>query len=385
MTILRKAFSVAVLVLLFGCQWMGDTYERAFGSSKAKIPELAPLNPTTSVRVLWRADVGAAEKSVFFPALERGIVYAAGRSGSIAGFEAATGNSGVRFESSGRIAAGVGAGSGLILVGTDEGEVLAFNYQGRPAWKVQIPGELLAPPQVDRDVVVVRAGNSQIYGLNAADGKQRWMYQRTTPSLSVRTHAGVVVYGGAVFAGFAGGRLVALALSNGAVGWEGVVALPRGTTELERVADVTSLPVIDRGQACAVAFQGRIACFDLVRGTQRWARDVSSIAGLAADERNLYVTDDNSAVLALEKQNGASIWRQDKLAGRTLSAPLSVGRHVVVGDIEGYVHVLSRDTGALEARLPTDGSAIAAPPLALDQSSFVVQTKGGALFAISFR
>lgn len=379
----RNALVTAAIVLLGGCQWMGDTYDSVFGSSKPKIPELAPIKPTATARILWQANVGAAEKSVFFPAVVRGVVYVAGRAGQIAGFDPATGNSVSRFEAGQRIAAGVGVGSGLILVGTDKGEVLAFNNQGRPVWQAQILGELLAPPVADQGIVVVRAGNNKIYGLNAADGKRRWVYQRAIPSLSVRTHAGLVLHRGGVFAGFAGGRLIALALPTGAVGWEGVVALPRGTTELERVTDVTSLPAIDGSQVCAVAFQGRIACFDLIRGTQRWTRDVSSVVGLTVAARYLYVTDDKSAVLALDKTNGASIWRQDKLAGRRLSAPLNVGRHVVVGDVEGYVHVLSRDSGAFEARLPTDGSAIMAPPVALDRASFLVQTEDGGVFAIT--
>ncbi|MDH3287603.1 MAG: outer membrane protein assembly factor BamB [Betaproteobacteria bacterium] len=380
---MRNALVTAAIVLLGGCQWMGDTYDSVFGSSKPKIPELAPIKPTATARILWQANVGAAEKSVFFPAVVRGVVYVAGRAGQIAGFDPATGNSVSRFEAGQRIAAGVGVGSGLILVGTDKGEVLAFNNQGRPVWQAQILGELLAPPVADQGIVVVRAGNNKIYGLNAADGKRRWVYQRAIPSLSVRTHAGLVLHRGGVFAGFAGGRLIALALPTGAVGWEGVVALPRGTTELERVTDVTSLPAIDGSQVCAVAFQGRIACFDLIRGTQRWTRDVSSVVGLTVAARYLYVTDDKSAVLALDKTNGASIWRQDKLAGRRLSAPLNVGRHVVVGDVEGYVHVLSRDSGAFEARLPTDGSAIMAPPVALDRASFLVQTEDGGVFAIT--
>jgi outer membrane protein assembly factor BamB len=143
------------------------------------------------------------------------------------------------------------------------------------------------------------------------------------------------------------------------------------------------LPAVDATQVCAVAFQGRIACFDLIRGTQRWARDVSSAAGLALDARYIYAADDKSALLALDKVNGASIWKQDKLAGRRVTAPLIIGAHVIVGDIEGYVHVVSRDNGAFEARLPTDGSAIMAPPVALDRTSFVVQTENGGIFAIA--
>jgi outer membrane protein assembly factor BamB len=375
----------AAAFVLCGCQTVGGAYDRMFGSSKPAIPELAPIKQTVTLRVLWQAAVGAADKSVFFPAVDRGVVYAAGSSGQIAGFEVETGKPVSQFTAEQTLAAGVGAGGGLILVGTEQGEVLAFNDQGRPQWKVRVLGELLAPPESEQGVVVARAGNNQIYGFSAADGKQRWLYQRTPPSLSVRTHAGVVLHRGGVFAGFAGGRLVALTLSSGAVGWENVVALPRGTTELERVADVTSLPVIDRNQVCAVAFQGRVACFDLVRGTQVWSRDVSSVAGLSIDDRYLYVTDDKSAVLAFDKAGGASIWHQDKLAGRVLSAPLGVGNHVVAGDIQGQVHVLARDTGALEGRLATDGSAIAAPPVALGRGRFLVQTRNGGLFAIGIQ
>jgi len=205
------------------------------------------------------------------------------------------------------------------------------------------------------------------------------------PSLSVRSNTGVVLQRGGVFAGFPGGRLVALALRSGNIGWEGIVALPRGATELERVADITSLPVIDAPRICAVAFQGRVACFDVQRGSLLWARDASSIAGIALDARHLYYTDDRSAVLALDKTNGASVWRQDKLTDRSVSAPLALGRHVVVGDFEGYVHLLSAEDGSFAARIATDGTAISAPPVALSSSSFLVQTRDGGVFAISVR
>jgi outer membrane protein assembly factor BamB len=243
----------------------------------------------------------------------------------------------------------------------------------------------LAPPESQDGTVVARTGDGRIHGLDVASGKPKWEYQRTTPALSLRTHAGLVIERGAVFVGFPGGRLVGISLANGNVGWEAVVALPRGATELERVADITSLPVIDGLRICAVAFQGRVACFDNTRGTLIWARDVSSIAGLGVDERNVYVTDDKSAVLGLDKSGGASLWRQDKLAWRNVSAPLGIGRYVAVGDFEGYVHLLSREDGSFAARIATDGSAINAPPVALDSTSFLVQTRNGGVFAITIQ
>lgn len=389
---LDRSAACAVLLLILtgsGCQTITSTvtstYDRIFSRSATpqKPAELVAIKPSISPKILWRGNVGSADKQVFSPAVVGNVVYATGVSGQITGFDAASGKQTMRIEAGQRISGGVGAGGGQVLVGTSKGEILAFNRDGKPQWKAQLSGEVLAPPQVAEGVVIARTSDSRIFGLDVADGKRKWIYQRTMPALSVRNHAGVVVHRGAVFSGFPGGRMVAVALATGSVGWEAIVAVPRGTTELERVADITSLPVVDDRQACAVAFQGRIACFEVSGGTSIWARDLSSIAGMAADSRNLYITDDKNAVLALDKANGASLWKQDKLAGRGVTGPLVFGRHVVVGDFEGYVHFLSREDGAFAARIATDGSAIIAPPVALDMSSFVVQTRAGGVFAIT--
>jgi outer membrane protein assembly factor BamB len=378
------ALAAVAPLVLGGCETLGGAYDRLLGGRPARKPaELVPIQPSAALKIRWQANVGPAEKSVFFPALAGNVLYAAGAAGSVSGFDAASGALVVRLEAGGRISGGVGAGAGLVVLGTPRGEVLALGRDGKLLWKAQVASEVLAPPAVAGGLVVVRSGDGRLYGLDVVDGKRRWLYQRTLPPLSVRAHAGLVIHRGGVFAGFAGGRLVALALENGHLVWEGVVALPRGATELERIADVTSLPAFDERQVCAVAFQGRLACFELESGTLLWTRDVSSIAGLALDSRYLYVTDERSAVIALDKTNGASIWRQDKLAGRGVGAPLPLGRFVVVGDAEGYVHLISREDGAFAARIATDGSAIAAPPLALDASSFVVQTRNGGVFAIA--
>ena len=372
------------MVLTAGCQTVVSTYDRFFGARPVQKPaELPELRPTVSPRILWQGTVGAAEKSILSPGVSGNVVYAVGSSGQLAGFEAASGRQAMRIDVGQRVSGGVGTGGALILVGTPKGEVLAFDASGKPVWKAQLSGEVLAPPRAADGLVVARAGDGRIYGLNAADGKRRWLYQRSTPALTVRSHAGVNVQRGTVFAGFPGGRLAAIAIANGDVAWESAVALPRGTTELERVADVASLPLVDETRACAVAFQGRIACFDATTGSSIWARDLSSIAGMSTDGRAFYVTDDKDAVIALDKANGASLWRQDKLARRLVSGSLVFGRFVVVGDFEGYVHFLQREDGSFAGRIATDGSPIIAAPVALDLTSFVVQTQKGGVFAIT--
>ena len=369
----KSLAALAVLALLASCS----------SSPVQKPAELVPITPTAVLKVLWQGSVNSAGNNVYYPEASGNVVYAVGEEGGVIGFDMASGKTVASFEAGQRVSGGVGIGNGLVLLGTPKGEVLAFDRDGKPIWKTQLSSEILAPPQAQDGTVVVRSGDNRIFGLDAVNGKQKWLYQRSTPSLSVRTNAGLVIQRGGVFVGFPGGRLIALSLGNGNIGWEGVVAMPRGTTELERVTDITSLPVIDGKQACAAAFQGRVACFEVARGTLLWARDVSSVAGIGADARYLYVTDDKNAVLALDRASGASIWRQDKLVGRNVSAPLALGRHVVVGDLEGYVHVLSREDGSFAARIATDGSAIGAPPLALDAKSFLVQTRDGGVFAIT--
>ena len=345
---------------------------------------LVAIQATATPRIVWQGNVGSGDKSTFFPATSGNLVYAASAAGRIVAFDATKGGSAAQFEAGQRISGGVGAGAGMILAGTPKGEVLAFDAQGKPLWKAQLSSEVLAPPVAADGVVIVRSGDGRLFGLDAADGKRRWIYQRPTQvPLTVRTHVGFVVNRGAIFAGFPGGRLVAVSSANGVVGWEGVVAIPKGATELERVSDITSLPAIDGQRVCAVAFQGRVACFDVTNGTPLWSREASSVAGLALDARYLYVTDDKNAVLAFDKAGGASIWKQDKLSGRRVSGPLAFGRFVVVGDFEGYVHLLSREDGSFAARIATDGSAISAPPIQLDLTSFLVQTRNGGVFAIT--
>lgn len=381
---MRMGLAAVVVTAAAGCTSVTNVYDRWFGSApRTKPAPLVAIQPTAQPRIVWRGDVGPAEKTVFFPAVTGNMVYAAGAAGQIAGFEVGSGKATSRINAGQRLTAGVAASGPLVLVGTGKGEVLAFDSGGKQLWKTQLPGEVLAPPAIEGSLVVVRVGDGRLYGLNATDGKQRWIYQRSTPALSLRNHAGVVLERGAVFAGFPGGRLVALAAATGNVGWDSVVALPRGATELERVADVMGLPILDGDRVCAVAYQGRVACFDTQSGTTIWARDMSSVAGMDADHRGAYITDDKNALIALDKSNGASLWKQDKLGGRRVSTPLAFGRFVVVGDFEGYVHFLSREDGSFAARIATDGSAIGAAPVALDANTFLVQTRSGGLFAIA--
>ena len=356
-----------------------------FGSRSAA-PEMAPLPALTQsikINTLWQANIGNSQQAIFGPAVAGDSVYAAASDGTITRLDAASGKQLWRVSAGERLTGGAGAGAGLVAVGSGKGEVLAFGSNGTALWKAQVSSEVLAAPQVAQDVVVVRSADGRIFGLDVKDGKRKWYYQRSTPVLTVRSPVGITISAGVVYAGFAGGKLVAINLSNGAVRWEATVALPRGTTELERVTDVIGRPAVEGREVCAVAYQGRIGCFDIANGQALWGRELSSTSGLALDARYAFVSDDKGAVHALDRSSGTSLWRQDKLSLRNLSAPLANGREIVVADIQGYVHFLSRDSGAFVGRVATDGSPVSTNPVSLPNGGFLIQTRNGGLYAFS--
>lgn len=370
---LLGGMGLLMAALLAGCS----------GDSKIKPAELTPFAATAELAERWHGSVGKAGEFVFTPAVIDTTVFAAGRDGTLARFD--KGQEVWRIAVGDKLSGGVGSDGRLVAVGTPKGDVYAYDAEtGKLLWKAHVSSEVLAAPAVGEGLVVVRTGDSRIAALAAGDGKRRWLFQRSTPTLTLRSNVGVLLGQRVVVAGFPGGKLIALNNQTGAQIWEVTVALPKGATELERIADLSSAPVVQGRDICAVAFQGRVACFDIATGNMSWSRDVSSSAGLDMDEKRVYVSDDKGAVLAFSRDTGASIWKQDKLFMRALTRPLVVGKRVAVADLQGIVHLLDVETGDFVARVKTDGSPVHAELQHLDDG-LLVQTRDGGLYAFSPR
>jgi len=353
------------------------------GPSGPKPAELPVLSNAQAVTRLWSASIGAAEAFVFTPTLVGDSIYAASRNGTVTRLDARSGQAKWRVSVGKRISSGAGSDGALVVVATDEGEVFALDAEnGAVRWRARVSSEVLAAPKLADQLVLVRSADSRIFAFGADDGKRRWVYQRAAASLIVRSPVGLSSFQGMVFAGFSGGKLAAIGLANGNLRWEATVALPKGSTELERVTDIVGEPSVQGREVCTAAYQGRVACFDVTNGNLIWARDMSTLTGVSFDTRYAFVSDDKGAVHALDRANGRSIWKQDRLAHRQLSLPLPLGSEVAAGDLQGYVHFMARESGAFLARAATDGSPIRAAPLKLPEG-FLVQTQGGGLFALS--
>lgn len=364
----RIAAAGLALALVAGC---------ASKSNTAKPADLVEFKSSLTLRTAWRVSVGDGRGAPLQPAVLENAVYAAAANGTLLRVAPASGEVVWRVDANARLSSGVGSDGFLVAVGTNRGELLTFGADGKPGWRAQLPSDVQATPLVGRGVVIVRSTDHRITAFEADSGKRRWSFSRTPPALTLRTTSDMVFVGDNVLVGLPGGRMVSLALSNGAARWEAVVAEPRGATEVERLADVVGAIAVSGRDACAAAFQGRLTCVDNTNGNLRWARDLAAGAGVSIDDARVYAVDATSAVAAHARDGGASVWRNDKLAHRELSTPLALPAAVLVGDFKGYLHALRPDTGEFAARLSLDG-AITAQPKPWGNGA-IVQTQGGTL------
>ena len=384
---LRLSILLSVLIAtLSGCAGITHNLNPVnwFSSDiPAEIP--APLinfTPTVVITTRWHTTIGPNNAVAFAPALAIDSIYVASAKGLLARLNPISGKPEWQINAKMPFSAGVGASIDNEYIGTPRADLIAYDESGKIRWTSRLSSEIVGVPKMSGGTVVVRTEDGFIYGLDADTGKQKWVYQHTLPTLMLRNQASVLITKGAIFAGYAGGKLVALSLDTGNVGWEAEVAIPRGASEIERVSDVTSMPVIDDNQVCAVAYQGRVACFDIHSGNLIWAKQISSTAGLVMDDNNIYVSDDDGDIVAFDKTTGTSVWKQTQLHARHLTAPCRIGDYLAVGDIQGYVHLLALNDGHFVGRTATDGTAIISPPQE-HNNSLIVQTAKGNVYALS--
>ncbi len=370
--------AIGVFSLLAGC-----TSWNPFAKTPANAP-LALVNFTASMspKLSWSYSIGRAGIAVFSPAYAGESVFVAAADGSLARLDAASGKPQWRISVGSGLTAGVGSdGDSVAVVGT-KGVLMVFDGSGKLRWKEQLPSEVLSAPAVGDGAVVVRSGDNRVIAFDAQTGSKRWTSLRTVPSLILRGAPGLVIDSGTVYVGQPGGKLLALNSINGGPRWETVVGESRGATELERVSDVVGRPILAEHEICATSYQSRLACFDLGTGVVRWNKELSSQVGPAMDARFVFAADVKGVVSGFSRDAGQSVWRNEKLLYRDLSAPLSIGRAVAVADYKGIIHFLSREDGSFLARMETDGSSVTGMPL-VAAGRAVFQTQAGTVVAIA--
>jgi len=374
----RNLLILLAVLLVSGC------------GSKAVVKEPIPLvdlaQQQLKVNSVWDFSFAATAKrppqQMYQAAFSAGRVYTTDIKGVIRALGSDRAKRLWDYPSGLKLTSGMGYGEGLVVAGSRDGDVLALNAEsGALAWQARVSSEVLTTPVIDDGIVFIRSVDGKVAALNVTNGERLWTYQETVPSLSLHGLSVPLVDRERVYVGFADGRIAALNKRDGAEQWLVPVALPQGRTELERLIDVDANLVQYENFLYATAYNGRLVAIDKRTGRVAWMRDLSSYRGLLVDGQAIYMIDDQDAVWALSRRNGATLWKTEGLLQRSLSAPILVGDQLVVGDVEGYVHWLNCSDGSFAARTRTGMKAV--NQVQLDQDNVIyITTVDGHLYSL---
>ena len=362
----RAVPAVLCAGLLLGC-----------AAEKPKPVALDPLKPQIAGRSVWNKRLDG----VSFPvavAVNGGVFTVASNDGSVLALQADNGRELWRANAGAKLGAGVGSDGRFAAVVSRDGELVVFDA-GKPSWRKALGVRVATAPLVAGERIFVLGVDRAVQAFDAIDGRKLWSLQRPGDPLTLSQPGVLTAFKDTLVVG-QGPRMIGLDPLRGSVRWDVAAASPRGTNEVERLADLVGPAnrVID--SVCARSFQAAVACVNADRGTLVWTRNVGGTNALGGDEQFVFGADASDRVTAWRRVSGEVAWTHEKLLNHELSAPLSVGQTVVFGDAQGLVHWLSRDKGEAMLRLPTDGSAIVAGPV-VSGTTMLVVTRNGGLFA----
>lgn len=353
------------------------------GSRVRKPAELVPVSNQFDLALVWSTNVGSSEAFNFHPAVSGDAVYAASHRGNLVKINLNSGEKVWEVSVPDPLSIGPGSDGRVTAVVTTKGTVYAYDDTGKPLWNVNIGSEVLTEPVVAGGIVVIRALDNRFIGLDALTGARKWTYQRQQSALSLRVGYGMLAINNEVIVtGFAGGRIGMIAIANGGLVWEAPISFPKGFSEIERLNDVTAKPSMNGDIICAVSYQGRVGCGQARTGNLIWFKDYSSYTGTAQSSDTVFSSNEKSYVTAFATKDGTQIWENTQLIFRDVGEPMAVGKVLLVGDAQGYVHALSQANGAMLARIRHDSSPITAAPIAVG-GLILIQSQGGKLAAYS--
>ncbi|WP_242388689.1 outer membrane protein assembly factor BamB [Kosakonia cowanii] len=368
-------------------------------NSEEDVVKMSPLpvvenqfTPTTS----WSTSVGngiGKYYSTLHPAFADGVVYAADRHGVVKALSIDDGREiwsvnlaekdGWFSTHAALLSGGVTVSGGKVYIGTEQAQVYALNASdGSVAWKTGVVGEALSRPVVSDGLVLIHTSNGQLQALNEADGAVKWTVNLDMPSLSLRGESAPTTAFGAAIVGGDNGRVSAVLMQQGQLIWQQRISQANGPTEIDRLSDVDTTPVVVNGVVYALAYNGNMTALDLRSGQIMWKRDLGSVSDFVIDGNRIYIIDQNDRVLALSTDGGVTLWTQSDLLHRNLTSPALYNGYIVTGDSEGYLHWINVEDGRFVAQQKVDSSGFLTEPVVAG-GKLLIQAKDGTLYALT--
>jgi outer membrane protein assembly factor BamB len=376
---LLVAFALSGL-LLQGCSWI-----KSWGDDEPNEPApLVEFETSLKVKKVWSAKIGSGmgkQGLSMGPRYSSGALFAADYKGKLIAIDAETGRKNWELKTEQPFSGGPGLDTEQIYMGTIDGRVIAYDRNsGTELWNAQVSSEVLTPPESADGIVVVRCIDGRVFGLDVINGRRIWIYDHSVPLLTLRGNADLLIRAGVVFVGYDDGSVVSLKLDDGSLVWNQTIVSPEGRTELQRLADVGTQMVIIASDLIVSSYKNRVVSLAADSGRLLWFKEISSATGVQVDRTNLAVSEASGDLWMLDRRNGSTLWKLDRMANRGLTRPAFYGNFVVVGDQEGYLHWIDTEIGSFVARQRAGKKGFAAAPLTVGTTLYVL-THGGELIA----
>jgi len=376
---MKRLLSLSLLALALsstGC----STISGIGTDNNPKPTPLVQLTSEINPQQIWSQKTGKGSNDHylrFSPSYTDGLIFTVDNTGKVTANQARNGQSVWTVDTKATITSGPAAGQGMVILGTQEGYIIALAAKnGQQVWKTLVPGQVIAPPTISEQVVYAKTIDGNLCALDIKTGQTIWAVAHTTPPLILRGSSAPQVVHDLVIVGFADGKLVAFEKATGKQRWERAIAMPQGSSIIERMIDIDVDPIISNGIVYVASYQGNIAAVNAHNGELIWEHPMSSYAGLTLDNDAIYISDADSNVLAVARKDGQVLWKQNKLYARRISGPVMMDNTIVVADTEGYLHWLSPEDGHFLARTQVDKKGIIANPVVIDNQLYVTTVNG---------
>jgi outer membrane assembly lipoprotein YfgL len=346
----------------------------ASGPDRPKPLDLGPNPALLGVRQAWTTQLGAVD----FPLQPKAVgttVALANSTGKVMVLDARSGAQAWTVEVGAPISSGVGFDGRFAAVVSRANELVVIE-DGKTSWRSKLSAQVLTAPLVAGERIFVSGADRSLAAFDAKTGRKIWLTQRPGDPLVLRQAGVLTAVGNTLIVG-SSGHLLGVDPQNGNVLWDVAVSTPRGTNDIERLVDLVGGFARSADVLCVRSFLSNVSCVDAKRGVMLWKKAAIGSLGLSGDGESVYGVDEDGRLIAWRLSDGEQRWSTDGLRYRQLSAPLTLGRSVVVGDESGLVHLMARADGSTLTRLSTDGSAISATPLDVAGTLVVVTRKGG--------
>lgn len=368
-------FALAVLsIALVGCS-----------SNKIKVEEAKPnplpkLAQSKSLVPVFSHDVSATEQADPLRLqldVDNGVIFALDPKGEVAAYRGKQRIWEKKVSKRG-LSSGVTAAEGLVIVGNQKGQLFALDQaSGEQKWQAQLSGALLSPSLVQAGRVITLANDGTVFAHDLTTGQQVWAYKLQNAQFSLRGLASPVnLDGRTILVASSNAYVYAIDALSGVPRMQRRVAVNNGRSDIQRLNDIDGDPVVAGRFMVTSSFQGQVTVTDLAAMQVVWSEDASSNKRPEVADNKVFVAKTDGKLVAYDLSTGQLVWENDSLLNRQLSNPVMLGSDLVVGDLDGVLHLLDPNSGQLVGRSKTSGEVRS---LRVIDNQLYVSTRKGAL------